>query len=862
MRYPYLLCLLALAMGQPTLSAQPLFEVNDDFPQEYINRLFAPGVAAVQSWQLSGGSSNAMQFTAYEDVDETFPVEEGLLFSTGPYNGTPWGNQVLNVNLSNTPTGNPSILALTQALTQGDAPTYDPVILRVTFRPLVDALKFRFAFASEEHPQYSCSQYNDLMGIFLEGPGYPSAFNLTYSPSGYPVGVFSTFCLDNNYWETTELMGFNAISQAMEFQAAVEICETYTLNIVLCDVSDAFYDSGVFMEPIRAERYNSVLAPTDLVYLEGCQSKDLAVVPAWYPEFSPVHYQFGGTATLGEDYTLGVPSGGTISAGGLFFKPEIVHDSVPDEGEYITLTLFGGPLGCQVQQSLLYYIAEIDSTEQTLCLPDSVPAFRTQAAQTAEFKNENDFAFANNFVSSPITTSGFPYAFLMRPHMIEQVCMNVESNFNNTLRLYLRSPQQAKLELSTNNGGSVGGLTNTCFSPYAEVDFTGIAPATGRFKPERNWASLGAPPTNGDWALMLKGGTNGLLRDWSMRFTKDFLYREFKYLWPDGQTTAFAQLGAGDSTEVLSVFLENQLMTMTVPVKISPKVPLLLNLNPTVCAGESVQLFGQQFDASNPSATLSLGECDTTVVVHLNLLPPLGDSLAQTLCQGESLQVGDLLFDAANPVGTVTLPSAAGCDSVLQVSLSFLPVLSQELEENRCVGDTLVVNGVAYTAQNPSGFSTISYANGCDSLLLSVKVAFWPTYSDTTWATIAPGQSYDFGGQIYSEPGVYAQYLSSVQGCDSTLWLVLEQVVGTSDTQANPLGLSLAPNPGSGKVLLLQGTAGASQSLEWAILDAGGRLVVAKGRGAELDFSHLPSGMYWVRAWSAEGVAVLKFLRN
>ena len=47
---------------------------------------------------------------------------------------------------------------------------YDGAVLEFDFIPTSDTLKFRYVFASEEYPEYVCSNFNDVFGFFISGP--------------------------------------------------------------------------------------------------------------------------------------------------------------------------------------------------------------------------------------------------------------------------------------------------------------------------------------------------------------------------------------------------------------------------------------------------------------------------------------------------------------------------------------------------------------------------------------------------------------------------------------------------------------------------------------------------------------------
>ncbi|MEM8585428.1 MAG: SprB repeat-containing protein, partial [Bacteroidota bacterium] len=153
----------------------------------------------------------------------------------------------------------------------------------------------------------------------------------------------------------------------------------------------------------------------------------------------------------------------------------------------------------------------------------------------------------------------------------------------------------------------------------------------------------------------------------------------------------------------------------------------------TFCTGDQVIIGGQIFDATNPSDTFTVaggvGNCDTLYQVDLNFLPAQSiiDTLDQTICLGDSILIGNTQFDAANPEGlTVITPGNSNiCDSSLYVRLSFLNPAFGSFTSTACAGDTVLVEGTAFTIQDPDGLVTIfnGAANGCDSLL-SVIINF------------------------------------------------------------------------------------------------------------------------------------------
>ena len=86
----------------------------------------------------------------------------------------------------------PVLSALTAPRPINDAATYE-----ITFIPTSDTLRFRYCFASEEYPEYGCSDYNDIFGFFITGPGYPVPTNIALIPgTNLPVAINNIHPID------------------------------------------------------------------------------------------------------------------------------------------------------------------------------------------------------------------------------------------------------------------------------------------------------------------------------------------------------------------------------------------------------------------------------------------------------------------------------------------------------------------------------------------------------------------------------------------------------------------------------------------------------------------------------------------
>ncbi|MCB0644156.1 MAG: hypothetical protein KDC44_21075, partial [Phaeodactylibacter sp.] len=186
-----------------------------------------------------------------------------------------------------------------------------------------------------------------------------------------------------------------------------------------------------------------------------------------------------------------------------------------------------------------------------------------------------------------------------------------------------------------------------------------------------------------------------------------------------------------------------------------PEAPGSLNLE--LCEGESILVNGTTYDASNPSGTevlagASINGCDSILQVAVSFLANTQSNLDLTLCPDESIMVNGTTYDATNPTGTEVLAGANmnGCDSIIQVNLTYFEAASAVLNLSLCEGEAIIVNGTTYDQSNPSGTEVLVGASseGCDSTI-QVTVAFLPPATSDLNFTICENENIIFNGTTY-----------------------------------------------------------------------------------------------------------------
>ncbi len=230
------------------------------------NAIFGAGVTVTgASLNVNTGSilnSNTVAtFTNGHLAPGVLPSTSGVIFSTG---------NVRDFTQSN---GDPNRSASTTTDTSGSdnnsqfnaiagARTYDAVWLNADFIPQGEWLTIRFVFASEEYPEYINSQYNDVVGVWVNGQHVP------VEVGNGVIGVNNIngtnqenlFVSNTNDAYNTEMDGFTlTLTLKMKVNPGV----VNSIRIGIADTSDAQYDSNLIIAQDSA--HTRLIAHTDHV---------------------------------------------------------------------------------------------------------------------------------------------------------------------------------------------------------------------------------------------------------------------------------------------------------------------------------------------------------------------------------------------------------------------------------------------------------------------------------------------------------------------------------------------------------------------------------------------------------------------
>lgn len=203
------------------------------------------------------------------------------------------------------------------------------------------------------------------------------------------------------------------------------------------------------------------------------------------------------------------------------------------------------------------------------------------------------------------------------------------------------------------------------------------------------------------------------------------------------------------------------------------------------CSGDHYGLIvnGTTYDESNPEGVewlMNENGCDSIVTIELVFNPVYTADEIHTSCSGSGYEivVNGNTYDEGNPFGTEWMTSVEGCDSIIDIELTFLATASQFVSYSGCTGDgyAILVHGTTYNEANPAGQEILTAANGCDSLV-TISLSFLPVYTVNEFHTACMGSGYSLvvNGTVYDEHNTSGvEVFTSQTGCDSIVHIQLD----------------------------------------------------------------------------------------
>ena len=124
--------------------------------------------------------------------------------------------------------------------------TFDASFLDMDFVPDGDHIILSFTFASEEYPDYAISEFQDMVGVWINGQPAPLEIGADM-PVNLNGGANSDFYISNEAGDyNTEMDGFT-----LQISLRVDVIpgEINSMRIGIADLGDSAYDSAIMIAP-------------------------------------------------------------------------------------------------------------------------------------------------------------------------------------------------------------------------------------------------------------------------------------------------------------------------------------------------------------------------------------------------------------------------------------------------------------------------------------------------------------------------------------------------------------------------------------------------------------------------------------
>ncbi len=372
--------------------------------EEYIQDVLLGEGVSVSNVTINGLPANQVQpRVGYFNAEASnFYFDDGLLMATKNI-------QIATCGMEVGGSGSGSDPDLNQIITGS---LYDVTVIEFDFVPQGDTLSFDYIFASREYHGYVCSNFNDVFGFFLSGPGITGPFtnnavNIAVLPDGTPVTINNVnnggsdffgggsglpcsppgggscpcnaaYFTDNGGGNGTNLHSdacFGGYTVPLVAQAIVQCGLTYHIKLAIANALDSGLDSGVFLKSRSFSSSSPIFVDlavesgiNDSTLVEGCGGATFYFNRETANTEQTIYITMGGTATNGVDYTL-FPDSLVFPVGAtqISFEIEAFHDGITEGLESVELMIENENVcGGESQFSVFtFYIDEYPELELT-----------------------------------------------------------------------------------------------------------------------------------------------------------------------------------------------------------------------------------------------------------------------------------------------------------------------------------------------------------------------------------------------------------------------------------------------------------------------------------------------------------------
>lgn len=152
------------------------------------------------------------------------------------------------------------------------------------------------------------------------------------------------------------------------------------------------------------------------------------------------------------------------------------------------------------------------------------------------------------------------------------------------------------------------------------------------------------------------------------------------------------------------------------------------NINNQICADQEININGTSFNKNNRTGLeiiVNQGNCDSVLIIDLEVLDNDTLILNNTFCNDTSLLINNVEYNMNMPSGNEIILGASsnGCNQYIMVDLNFQENVLNTIDTMLCSSEELIVNGTSYNFLNSNGTEVLSSSQGCDSTV-NINLSF------------------------------------------------------------------------------------------------------------------------------------------
>ncbi|MEI6409729.1 MAG: choice-of-anchor L domain-containing protein [Bacteroidota bacterium] len=725
------------------------------------NTLIGGNCFNVSNITFSGNSASRGTFS---NGTTSIGIANGMVMSTGDVNVLPGPNNAPNANGGfNTNSPNDPDLA---TLASGDQ--YDKSVIEFDFRPTANMVQFDFVFGSEEYCEYVNSQFNDVFGFFISGPGIPGTINLATLPGGTAIAtnnvnhlLNTNFYKNNTHVSPCQNVALTNINDCqldgwttqLTATANVTPCATYHIKLAIADIGDALFTSAVFL---RANSFNAggtakaetVYPPTGPQFAyENCSTKSFFRISRDNSDVTQpltVNFAISGTAIAGVDY-IAIPGSVTIPAGqtSVQVPVTVLPDALAEGPETIVLLLDNA---CSCTQTTATMVIN-DLPPLISNLPDHYSTCPGASVVLNPAPGGGvpplSFAWSTGQTTPTITvmptTSGKQYTV----HLTDLCGQSVFD----TTKVFVGTNVEISQFFSFCPGNSVtiGGVT---YHQSAIVLDT-VAGQNGQCDTIFTYNIQLLPQISRTDSISFCNGSSVTIRG---------------VVYTQAGTVRDTIPGMNGDCDTLATYVLSVLPLPTRTESIA------------LCPGTSVMLGGNSYshaDTVTVRKTGINGACDTLATYFISVLPYPKRSESVSFCPRGSVTIGGVVYTQG---GTVidTIPGKNGaCDTIVTYTLTVLPQPERSESISFCPRGSVSIGGVVYT-QAGTVRDTIPGKNGACDTIVTYTLTVLPQPLRSESISFCPRGSVTIGGVVYHQAGTVLDTIPGKNGaCDTIVTYTL-----------------------------------------------------------------------------------------